>query len=468
MFCKQCGYNNDKYASVCRRCGSVLRDIGNYKAGSVDSTDDENDISDDGSGGNGDLRYARRKEPFLTMVKKRFKKLDHASEDTKKKMIIGILAGTLVVCLAAVGIKEWVQSCNPYISYSYGADSAEIANDTCAVMDGKGEWIYFTKLYGDNPGLFRVSPKGGEEYKLSYRGMTQLLVFEDWVYGTDVSDGLLWRVPATGGPAQQVTDDKVDDVNIVNGMVYYIGSDEYVWRGSLKDVSDDTTIDAKCICEKRATCLTVYEDTVYFIERPKPVVTTTTLPPEVSSSSSLPFFGADESTKLKSPFDDQEYGKIISANLDGSEMKAVGSDKAAFMTVKSGYLYYAVEATVKKKTGKKDLITGEPEVVDYAALQMRRRLIEGGNTVNFGDPETFAGFIDVDKTSAIYFVSTDGVLMKCGDKGEEVDYIYTGMSGITSAQVVGKWIYFWTEENTKFCRVPTGGGNVEIICEKES
>lgn len=469
MFCRQCGYNNDKYASVCRRCGSVLRDIGNYApdAPEEEVSTNEEIIDEMLSRGSGQLKLEKKKEPLLVALKKRFKKLEYASDNTKKWLIAACIAGALVICLAAFGIVRLAVSCSNSAADIYASDSSSIAADTCAVIDERGEWIYFTKMYGENPGLFKVSAEGGEELKLSYRRLTQMLLTDEWIYGTDSDDGCLWRVPTGGGAAQLVTEDTVEDVNIVNDDLYYIGSDGCIYQSSLRRVDEETAVTAKKLSEKQAMCLTVYNDKIYFIE-PDSVDTTTTTTMPVVSNSSMPFFGAaEDEKKLVSPFENTVYGTIFTMNTDGSGIKAFGSEKAAYMTVQGDNIYYAVGTTVPVSTGDVNLITGEPEVVDYAALQMRRRSIKGGSSVNFNEPGVAGGFLNF-TSSGVYFVSAENGLLRCSLKGDETSYVYTGESDIDSVSVVGKWLYYWANDNTRYCRVPLAGGTVEVICEKEA
>lgn len=458
MFCKQCGYNNDKYASVCRRCGSVLRDIGNYAPDAVSPEEEESPARE------GSLKLAKKSEPILTVIKKRFKKLEYASDDTKKWLIAACVAGAVIVCLLVFGIVKWAESCSSYTQDIYGSDSSSISADVCAVIDEEGEWIYFSRLYGDNPGLYKTPAGGGEELKLSYVRLSQLLYIEGWIYGTDIETDTLWRIRDNGGTAQQVTEDTVEDVNIVNDILYYIGSDGCVWSGELDDVDDEQAVIAEKLSEKQAMCLTVYSGKIYFIEpdkkEPDPQPTT-----QVSSSSALPYFGADESDKIVSPYEDTVYGKIIQMNTDGSDARMVGTEKGAFMTIDSGYIYYAVPATVVISTGDVNLITGEPETMDYATLQMRRRSIKGGNTVNFGLENTIGGALAINKTN-IFTVSVEGVLVACSYKGGETSPVYTGEADIDAVSIVGNWIYYWADDYTRYCRIPISGGMVETIFQK--
>jgi len=467
VFCRQCGYNNDKYASVCRRCGSVLRDIGNYAPDTPQEASTDEEIIDEmitrQSGG---LKLAKKKDPILLTIKKRFKKLEYASDDTKKWLIAGCVAGAIVICLAVFGLARLIESCSTTHAYVYASESSSIAADTCALTDEHGEWIYFSKLYGDNPGLFKVSAydDGGEELKLSYHRLTQMLYTEEWIYGTDADDGRLWRVPTIGGTAQLVTEDTVEDVNIVNDDLYYIGSDGCIWSASLRRVDEETTVTPERLSEKQAMCLTVRADKMYFIEPDDPALTTTTTAAPVSDSS-LPFFGADESDKIVSPFEDTVYGKIISMDTDGGNAKVIGSEKAAYLTVEGDNLYYAVGTTVLVSTGDVDLITGEPETVDYAALQMRRRSVKGGDAVNFNEPGVAGGFLNF-TSSDVYFVSAKSGLLRCSLKGDETTYVFTGESDIDSVSIVGKWLYYWADDYSRYCRVPLEGGTVEVICAK--
>lgn len=396
MYCNQCGYKNHQHATFCKRCGSDLRR-------NADHPEDNRGKAR----GAGALRFAPGIqsvwEPALRWIKKKAAQLRQIKIDPARLMIVGgILAknrsdssphrsaqrerrerlarwGILLGAVILIIIFVLAISCSGGSVGSFGNTGGNVAGGGHVVSNGFG--TYFSRLYGDNPGLYYTDSGNGSEFKMSYRKFTQIGLSGDWIYGVDVDDGQYYRVSLDGTKTQQVLPRGVLPKNaaIADNYVYYINrADQKIYRADLSKITGRKPASPQRLYDQPADCLNVTADSIYFLkinsnqpsfnpapeDQPEseevsedpPQQTVNDLPSNnltdsVDQGEVLPSVTAKQlidpelvgrAAMGKAPI----FGTIMRMDLNGRKEKSIGVSEAAYMTVAGGTLYYGVPATI--------------------------------------------------------------------------------------------------------------------------
>lgn len=436
MFCRQCGYNNDKYTRMCRRCGSDL-----YTAQEEQGSMPEPQ--------NGRLLRERPRHSIIDDIKQLFvRRRRYITMSRRTKYIIAACAaGALLLALMVWGTVSCVRSCNqPPPDYTAYTESGNIAHGSRAVSDG--EYIYYCEPMGDNPGLYRVPVEGGERTKLSYRRMTGLACVDGYIYGTDTDTGCYIRISVNGLDARTVLEFEPQCVNFVGDRMYFL-SDGSIYTAEpggklpLEISPVYTGGDAKC--------LTVSANDAYFI-RVSPGLTDA-----VAAAAGL------------------ECGLVSHLSLETGALSVLHETPADMLTVYGEYLFFAVGATAevqvveesddededKDEDENEESVTVSTRIVD--CMEFRRLNTVTGECVIFLSPNISVSPLNV-TSHGVYFIGTNGGIERVpfgGGDPERIPAFETNISGVT---VVENYLYFGSEANTRLCCIRTDGSDWELLC----
>jgi len=257
MYCRQCGFNNDQYSKLCHRCGSVLRDIEDHY-----DTDTRSDREEQ----EGVLKYARKGDDFISLIKAPFRQLERVTENHRRRFPILITIGLVIaICVAVWLIVLGTNACREEEELVYGNTSANIAHESLSAADES--YVYYSCLFGENPGLYRLSLSAEEVLKISYHCMSSLSVSDGWIYGMDITDGTYIRVSSDGLRSQRVlAETHVRQPMVIGNYIYYIGGDCHLYRASLYTLTRRNYARASMVTDTMMTEYCVYNDVIYFIE----------------------------------------------------------------------------------------------------------------------------------------------------------------------------------------------------------
>lgn len=115
-----------------------------------------------------------------------------------------------------------------------GSEKTRINDSESTRINVDGEWIYYCKLskedseeIGDSfyypfGELYKLRVDGTEETKLSDVKASFLNVVGDWIYYSDVNDGIsLYKMKTDGTEKSKIIDDNCYDVNVAGENIYY-------------------------------------------------------------------------------------------------------------------------------------------------------------------------------------------------------------------------------------------------------
>ncbi len=486
MYCRQCGYNNDNYSRMCKRCGSNLRDV----EGAEQRPDSQEDIMKHVGG----LKYAPMRVSFRGLIKKRFKKLRHVAGDHKNRLTFVIVIASILLCVAGALIAAQIRSCNTVVVAEYGNNNCNIANNCYAASNER--WLFYSVPYGDNTGLYRVDLNTDNKLKVSYHSLYCISLLNDWVYGLDGGGNAL-RISFDGTRVQWLLEDApVSSLSVVDNYVYYIGSDAVPYRACLDDVSDERPASPERLYNGAVGSLLACGDWLYY--------TTLDSVATITKATSVDFgegyngegnvgFVVDE--LITSPTDAPDTvtmfnsagyptGRLYRMRMDGTENTLLVDGAVFAVTVHGDYVYYFTETTVtvsytdlhpelteptkktKKTSRRRKTTTTEPPPVnvDVPCMQSWRLSLRSMGFTDFLRPDASYSPLNVGG-SGVYYISKAGDLMKTGLSGGEGELIATGQQRVDSVSLVGDWVYYTADGGTTFGRVFFDGSAGEILAQ---
>lgn len=486
MYCRQCGFNNDNYTKICRRCGSSLADEPVAPKAPEPAAP-------------GELRYASKSESFKEWLMIPFEKLNRARPDsTRRKAVYIAIIAVFAALIINIGVNI-IRACTTVEEEdSYGNSGMNIVHETVACTDG--EYVYYLVTSGDNTGIFREPVGGGEILKLTYLKLDTLSVYEGWLYGIDPF-GIPYRVPCGGGAFEQLNNIAVSHLQIFNHHIYFTNQYSELMRIAIDTLGTADVSVAERITDRYVSSFLIDDAVVYFIEDPEPVKRPSTHIPvsgsDIASSSDVPDTVVSTSDGGLAPIPDAERtpetekrewriikqwtdedgaiqyivsdypetpaGPIWRMTPDGSDAEQLTYDDCSNICVWDGFLYYTTEklttvsASDVDHTAPKDILINRQVLqcwkLDLHTLKYSRFLDEG---------MTASSMLPCD--TGFYFLSGEGNMLYYDNKTEAVSTVLTYIDPVRRVSFCGDWIYFVSYDGLTITRVKIGEVKPETVC----
>ena len=448
MYCRQCGFNNDKYSKMCKRCGSDLtRPTEEYTPSAAEP---------------GQLRFAPKQETVADWFKSRFRRLERAALDRSHLKPFIITAVVVVVVAAALLIIPRVKACLTVVPDTYGDTACNTATHSAAAVNG--DYLYCSQPVGDNPGLYRVKLSTGEMLKISWHVLEQTVWYDGWLYGVDET-GALIRMSHDGLSEQRVIIERsVSNICIYNGYVYYIGGSGAICRADLSQVSDGQTAQPEVLLDCNACEMIIFEGTIYYIDYvamgyepgvpmdsvidPEYVpgkiswITGREIPPDYRVDAALP---------------ELPMGSIYRMTPDGSPID-MGTDASGhscavpFITGKlcnlsahGEYLYYMSQTEEEVQASVFDHGAPGNIIITASSCQFWRFNLVTQKYTRFLDAGTSRSALNV-TDDGICFVSLNGDLETCPTVGGDSSLLPTDAVDVESFCVVNDVVYYTSND----------------------
>lgn len=498
MYCRQCGYNNDNYTKACRRCGSSL-------------AVDDSDTVIKREAGDGELKYAAKRESFKEWLMIPFEKLNRARPDNTRKIVFYTVCAAAVFFVLIIAAAGIVRSCSTVEEEdSYGNSGMNILQEAVACTDG--EYIYYLVSTGDNTGVFRQPCEGGEILKLSYLKLRSLSIYDGWLYGTDPY-GIPYRVPSSGGEAQQLYPSAVCDMQIFNHCVYFITESCELMRAAIDTIDQQGGFSAERIAQRRVSSFLIEDGVLYFIESTESfdnstafvssnnisvsasdisasdsaLVSTPEGEPAVASSSDLvPIPEAEAlpepevrewriledrtadpsswpTTDIRCNYPETVSGPIWRMQPDGSDAEQLTYESCSNLCVYGDYLYYTTE---KLTTVSASDVFGE----EYGDAQLTRQVLQCWKLdlhtlkyMRFLDKGTVTSHM-LPCEDGFYFLGEQGDMMFYSSVDEALTTVLTDVDPVRHCCAVGDWIYFSSYDGLTITRIKRGEKVPEQVC----
>lgn len=484
MYCRQCGFNNDNYTKICRRCGSSLVDEPEAPKTAQPAAP-------------GELKYAAKSESFKEWLMIPFEKLNRARPDSTRRIAAyAACAAVLFILLVIIGVNA-IRSCTRVEEEdSYGNSSFNIIEQAVACTDG--EYIYYLVSSGDNTGIFRQPCEGGEILKLTYLKLRTLSVYEGWLYGID-PHGIPYRVPCEGGAFQQLYNIAVSDLQIFNHYIYFTTQYSELMRAAV-DTIDQEGLAAEPVGERFAASFIIEDGVLYFIEDTEPVKrpnSSSVSPSDTTASDSdsedtvsggdvglapIPEMEREPAPEVREwrilrqwtdeegqiqyivcNYPESKGGPVWRMLPDGSDSEQLTYDDCYNISVWDGFLYYMTEkqttvsASDVDHTAPTDILISRQVFqcwkLDLHTLKYSRFLEEGLPASNLVPCE-----------SGFYFLGIDGDMLFYDIEAETVSTVLTDVDPVRRICFVGDWIYFTSYDGLNISRVRQGEIKPEKVC----
>ncbi len=439
MYCRQCGFNNDKYSKMCKRCGSDLtRPTEEYTPEPSEP---------------GKLRFAPKQETIVDRLKRRFRRLERAALDKSNRKPIIITAVCLAVALTALIAVPRIIACVTVPPDTYGDTACNTATfSEVAVNDG---FLYCSQYAGDNPGLYRVRLSTGEKLKLSWHTLTQVSWYDGWLYGVN-ENGALVRMSHDGLREQLVIEEPyVSYVSLFNGYVYYLSGAGLMCRADLSEVTDDTTAQPQILLDSQVCEMMIFDGMIYYIEfvgmgYEPGLPLQSILDPEwepgviswITGKEKPPLYKVDAADPEK------KMGNVCRVNPDGTGQETVVSGKLCNLSAHGEYLYYMTQTEVEVSASRFD--HGAPNNINIMAssCQFWRFNLVTMKYTRFLDEGTARSPLNV-TDNGICFVSVDGDLETCPTVGGAHALLPTDAVNVRSFGIVDDVVYYTSNEGTR-------------------
>ena len=526
MYCRQCGYNNDNYSRMCKRCGSNLREQDEFD----DFLTEPEDDSFEREGG---LRLAPRKEKFSVKLKKRFGKLRRASEKYTSKTSVIAAAIVILAVIAAFIIISAARSCSTETVAEYANDCSNIMYNCFAVNDDVS--VYYSVPYGSNTGLYRRTIASGQDLKITYHALTCMSLKDGWIYGID-SGGEPLRISKDGTVTQYICDDSpVSYLSVVDNYCYFISSDHLMYRACLDALDAGEEPVLECLSDQTAGSMLLGNDRIYFttltlfdigydssaqqqapvgetpsgssagseagneasqIITPESTASTTTQPvPSTTHEDGVQDITSEEMQEVMTPsytpvltpvvgVTGAPMGALCSMNFDGSDEQCLLDAGLYSISLHGDYIYFLTESTktvsysdihpevtettkTSKTRKKKKTTTTEPppKNIDVQCIHSWRYSLRTNSYAAFLADDQAASPIYV-TTGAIYYISPKGDLMTASLAGMDERLIPTGLQQVDTLFVLNDYVYFTSDSESFYGRIQKDGVHVESLSER--
>lgn len=436
MYCRQCGFNNDKYSKMCKRCGSDLtRPTEEYTPPVTEP---------------GQLRFAPKQETVIDLFKRRFRKLERAALDKSHRRPFIIAAVCIAVIVVAVIAVPRIKECMTVVPDSYGDTACNTASFGAVAV--KDDFMYCSQPIGDNPGLYRIKLSTGERLKISWHTLEQVSWYEGWLYGVDET-GALIRMSHDGLTEQRVTDDlNVRYVSLFNGYVYYINEASLICCAALADISDDTTAESKPVSDMSASEMMIFDGMIYFIEPTSVgyqpgVPMESILDPEwvpgkiswITGKEIPPDYRVDAADA------DMVMGNVCRMKPDGSESEMIVGGSLCNLSAHGEYLYYMTQTAVEVSASQFDHGAPASIAIKASSCQFWRYNLVTSKYTRFLDEGTSRSALNVTDNGIVY-VSLNGDLETCPTVGGDRRLLPTEAVDVKSFAVINNVVYYTSDE----------------------
>ncbi len=439
MYCRQCGFNNDKYSKMCKRCGSDLtRPTEEYTPAPSEP---------------GKLRFAPQKESFAAKFKRRFRRLERAALAKKRRVPLIISAACLVLGISALIALPHIKACLEVVPDTYGNTPGNVATHGAAAVEG--DYLYCSQPVGDNPGLYRYRISTGELLKINWHTLTQVSCYEGWVYGVD-ENGQLVRVSGDGLEVQRVLDElNVRYVNFYNGYIYYLGSTGAIMRADLSLVEAYQTAPAETVKDERACELLLFDGMIYYIAQTGTVYEPDTpmdsvIDPEYEPGRISWITGKEipPDYRVDAGAADRPAGHVYRMKPDGTEAERLVDEQVCNLSAYGDYLYYMTQTVNEVSASEYDPKAPASIIIRASSCQFWRYNLVSMKYTRFLDEGTARSALNV-TDSGICFVSVDGDLETCPLGGGDHSLLATEAQEIETLAVYGGTAYYTADGGTK-------------------
>ncbi len=467
MYCRQCGYNNDQYSKLCHRCGSVLREAEEHY--------DNNPKEEQSAQEEGVLKYARKGDDLITLLKMPFRQLERVTENHRRRWpILIITASVIVICLVVWLTVLGTNACREEEAIIYGNTPSNTAFNALAAADDN--YIYYTCPFGENPGLYRMSVSTGEILKISYHCLESLSVVDGWVYGMD-TDGTVMRISYDGLSSQQVIEEtRVKHPVVVGNYLYYIGKACRLCRADLTTLTKRSLAKTQPLTEAAVSEFVIYEDIIYFIEMSADdydrlfTVSTEVTPPSYKDENGKTVqpesYTVSELVTPDGADIPNNPGCIRRMTPDGENESELLGSPVLNLTAGNGYLFFQTETTVVISAT--DIDPNAPADMPYElpAKKAWRLSLETLKYSTLLD----AGIADSPMTPTddgwVYYIAADGNLERVALKGGERVNVLTYKQDTDRFSLCAGRMYVMTDNETRLISMlPDGTGHIDL-CEK--
>lgn len=457
MYCRQCGFNNDKYSKMCKRCGSDLtRPTEDYTPSVTEP---------------GQLRFAPKKESFSDMLKRRFRRLERAAMDRSHLKPFFIAAAVIVAVTAALIIVPRVRACLTVIPDTYGNTACNTATMGAAAVNG--DYLYCSQPVGDNPGLYRVRLSTGEPLKISWHILTQVSWYDGWLYGVDET-GALIRMSYDGLREQRVIDKmNVKYVSLFNGYVYYI--DEYgdIYRAELAEITDEAPAGSDRLLEANVSEMMIFDGMIYYIDsfgmgyEPdiplESIIDPEYIPGKISwitGKEIPPDYRIDAGTA------DKPIGNVCRISPEGGWSEVIVSGRLCNLSAHGEYLYYMTQTVVDSSASEYDPGAPSSITIKASSCQFWRFNLVTNKYTRFLDEGTSRTALNV-TDDGICFVSIHGDLERCPTTGGDDSLLPTEAVDVEYFAVIDGVVYYTSDSGGRVGWINIDGSSPVTLWEAE-
>ncbi len=439
MYCRQCGFNNDKYSKMCKRCGSDLtRPTGEYTPEPSEP---------------GKLRFAPKKEDFSEMIKRRFRRLERVALDRSNRKPMIIAAVCVVLLLTALIALPKIKACLTDVPDTYGDTTGNVATGSPVAVNG--DFLYCSQPVGDNPGLYRMKMSTGELLKISWHTLSRMCWYDGWLYGVN-EDGLFVRFSGDGLIEQQVlAEDNLRFISLFNGCVYYIDPYGTMLRASLDEVDDHNVAEPQIVSDAEACEMLIFDGMIYYIQQTgfcyEPgVPMDSILDPDYEPGKISWITGKEIPPKYRvdAARMDKPVGHIYRMKPDGTGAELLVDEEVCNLSAHGDYLYYMTQTTHEVPADEFDPNAPASIIIRGSSSQFWRFNLITMKYTRFLDEGTARSALNV-TDQAICFVSVQGDLETCPVTGGDHALLPTGAQEVERFAVHNGTAYFTADNGTR-------------------
>jgi|GEM_PF-1948914 len=452
MYCRQCGYSNDKYSKMCKRCGSDLtRPTEEYTPAPSEP---------------GKLRFAPQKESFAHKFKRRFRRLERAALAKKRRVPMIIAMSCLMLGIAAIIAVPRIKACMTVVPDTYGSTAGNVATHGAAAING--DFLYCSQPVGDNPGLYRCKLSTGELLKISWHTLKQVSWYQDWLYGIDET-GALVRMSGDGLVVQRVIDElNVRYINFFNGFVYYLSAEGDIMRADLGQVSGYVTAVPQTVAAVRACELLAFDGMLYYIAQTgycyEPLVPMDSVIDPDYEPGKISWITGKEippDYRVDAGEENKPAGNVWRMLPDGSGAELLVDEEVCNLSAHGDYLYYMTQTVNEVSASVFDPDAPASIIIRSSSCQFWRFNLKTMKYTRFLDEGTARSALNV-SDKAICFISVDGDLETCPVNGGDHVLLATEAQNIDSFAVIDGTVYYTADEGTRVGWI-TIGQRVPVI-----
>lgn len=457
MYCRQCGFNNDKYSKMCKRCGSDLtRPTEEYTPEPSEP---------------GKLRFAPKQESLADRFKRRFRRLERAALDKSHRKPFIIAAVCIVTALVALIAVPRVVSCLTVLPDTYGDTPGNTATFGAAAVND--DFLYCSQPVGDNPGLYRIKLSTGEPLKISWHILEQVSWYDGWLYGVD-ENGRLIRMSHDGLEEQLVIDElNVSYVSLFNGYVYYIGGQGAVYRADLSQITADTPAQPQLMQDTMVSEMIIFDGMIYYIEYTgmgyEPgVPIDSVIDPEWEPGVISWITGRETEPdyKVDAGVPEKPMGNVCRMQPDGSGQEVVISGKLCNLSAHGEYLYYMTQTETEVSASQFDHGAPASIMITASSCQFWRFNLVTSKYTRFLDEGTSRSALNV-TDDGICFVSVNGDLETCPTTGGDHVLLPTEAVDVRLFAVVDGVVYYTSNDGARVGWINIDGSKPGTLLETE-